>query len=67
LGITPNQQMDMVWHDFNLDKLLFSAFNTFLNEHFQPLIDPIHEDLTPIRADKTPHESGNCTYYFDCF
>jgi hypothetical protein len=48
LGIATNHQMDMVWHDFYLNKFLLPLLNTFLDECLQSAIDGRKQDLSPI-------------------
>jgi hypothetical protein len=56
LGVTPNKQMNVVRHNFHLDKLLLPLLDVLLNEHLESLIDPIHQNLAPILG--TPDHMG---------
>ena len=52
LGVTPNQQVDVIGHDFHFNELLSPLLYTLLDDGFQAGINPVDEDLTPILGAK---------------
>jgi hypothetical protein len=53
LGITADQQVNVIGHDFHFYQLLSPFLHVFSQEDFQACINPIHEHFAPVLG--TPH------------
>jgi hypothetical protein len=52
LWVTPNEQVDVIGHDFHFNERLSPLLYHLLDEGFQAGINPVDEDLTPILGAK---------------
>ena len=50
--VTPNEQVDVIGHDFHFNELLSPLLYTLLDDSFQAGINPVDEHLTPILGAK---------------